>query len=65
MDSIRIDNKEFACRDLLERAIRSLKSPPGQVPRSRWFRATRVFAIGSTTAYALCREFGLDPDELV
>lgn len=31
----------------------------------RWVVVRDVFAVGSTSAIALCREFDLDPDELL
>ena len=37
----------------------------GRSKRPRWAFVRRVFAVGSTTAWALCVEHGLDPDEEV
>jgi hypothetical protein len=31
----------------------------------RWYVASEVFAIGSTSAVKLCEEFGLDPDATI
>ena len=46
-------------KGLVERAVRNA-SLPGQ---PRWVAVKRTFAVGSTSAHALCRRFGLDPDE--
>lgn len=31
----------------------------------RWVLVRNLFAVGSTVAHALCREFELDPDEVL
>lgn len=50
-------------RDLVRRAVhgagRNLPAGP------RWSHVTRVFAIGSTRAAALCEEFNMDPDVFI
>lgn len=61
---MKLADNEFAERDLIERVMRNLQGPAGNTyGRQRWAIVTGVFAIGSTCARALCREFGLDPDE--
>lgn len=43
---------------LVERAVRNAHRPGYQ----KWAGVMDVFAVGSTSARALCMEFGLDPD---
>ena len=45
--------------DLVERAVRNASKPGSP----RWVAVRETFAFGSTSAHALCRRFGLDPDE--
>lgn len=45
-------------KELVERAVRNARRPGYQ----KWAGVMDVFAVGSTSAQALCREFGLDPD---
>jgi len=53
-------------RDLIRNVLRNLQGPAGNTyGRPRWAIVTDVFAIGSTAAHALCREFDLEPDELL
>lgn len=33
--------------------------------RFRWIAVRDVFAVGSTSAVALCRRFGVDPNETI
>ncbi len=55
--------KRYGERSLLERAVMFARPrrKRGTVPR--WVVVQEVFALGSTFAVQLCREFGLDPDE--
>lgn len=47
---------------LLERAVRNaMPSIVGSAPR--WVAVSDAFALGSTYSMALCRRYGLDPDE--
>lgn len=46
---------------LVERAVRNAH----EVGRPRWATVRQTFAIGSTRASALCRRFGLDPDDVL
>lgn len=56
-----LETENARLRDLVSRAVRSAK--PRDRHSFRWGAVMRVFACGSTTAKALCREFGFDPDE--
>lgn len=61
---MKLADNEIAERDLIEGVMRNLQGPAGNTYGSpRWAIVTDVFAIGSTSACALCREFGLDPEE--
>lgn len=61
---MKLADNEIAERDLIHGVMRNLQGPAGNTyGRPRWAIVTDVFAIGSTSARALCREFGLDPDE--
>lgn len=48
-------------RAMLAAAMRKMR--PTRVPTMRWALVRDHFAIASTQAYALCREFSLDPEE--
>lgn len=53
---------EISDRSLVERAVRNAKpSQAGKAPK--WVAVMDTFALGSTYAYQLCRDFDLDPDE--
>lgn len=50
--------------EMLERAVRSVGDPGrGRGGRPRWAMVADRLAVGATLAMALCRRFGLDPDE--
>lgn len=49
-------------RDLVMRAVINARVRHG-VSRARWACVRDVFGCGSTLAWALCREFGLNPDD--
>ena len=58
--------RQFNERDLIGRVLRSavpVKKAGAGVPR--WVWVSNHFSMGSTVSCALCREFGLDPDERV
>jgi hypothetical protein len=38
------------------------RSEPGPLTGPAWHKVSFLFGVGSTTATALCREFGADPD---
>lgn len=57
---------QFNERDLIGRVLRSavpVKKAGAGVPR--WVWVSNHFSTGSTVSCALCREFFLDPDEMV
>ncbi|MEQ8888572.1 MAG: hypothetical protein RID93_13090 [Sandaracinaceae bacterium] len=49
--------------ELLRRAVRGAWRGRRRAPR--WVHVRDACAVGSTSAHALCRRFGLDPDEEV
>lgn len=51
----------YEWRELVERAARNAR--PKVRKRYRWAVLMDVFACGSTVAWNICKEFGLDPDE--
>lgn len=59
---ITLSGCKFTEDDLLARAVRGV-SGTGRQKRPRWALMTDVFLCGSGVAHALCRRFGLDPDE--
>lgn len=63
---MRLAGIEFTERGLIERVVRGIRRPlKGNPPRPRWAVAMDVFCCGASVAIALCREFGLDPDEIL
>lgn len=54
---------EFKERDLISRALHNMEPIRGRRHLPRWAVVAYRFGVGSTVASALCREFGLDPDE--
>jgi hypothetical protein len=55
---------EFTERELLERVMRNMRGKRrGRYMNQRWILVKAVFGVGSGVAYALCHEFGLDPDK--
>ena len=55
----------FDERDLINRVMRNLRPRRGERSVMRWVLVQDTFAVGSTVARALCREFNLDPDEVI
>lgn len=53
----------FEARDLLGRVMRRLKGSPRKWPR--WVVVCDSFDVTTTVALGLCREFNLNPEELV
>lgn len=49
--------------ELVRRAIMNAGPKRGATREQRWVSVMRVFAVGSTSAYHLCREAGVDPEE--
>lgn len=54
----------YEWRDLTKRAVIGARAT-GRGLAYRWVAVMDTFAVGSTVAHNLCREFGLDPDEKV
>lgn len=54
----------FEDRDLIRRVMRNMR-PKSRYGEQRWVLVVNLFAVGSTVAYALCQEFGLDPEEVI
>lgn len=54
---------EISERTLLHHAMRNLR--PRKRAQMRWVMVREHFNMGSTAAYALCREFKMDPEETV
>ena len=54
----------YAAEELVRRAIRNARPrKPGMSPR--WVAVQDAFALGSTYSVALCRGFGIYPEELI
>lgn len=49
--------------ELVRRAIKNVKPPRGASLYQRWVAVMYLFAVGSTTAFILCNQAGVDPDE--
>ena len=71
LDGKPLTEKENICgvarpsdRELLRRAISNARPERGESKAVRWGDVMRVFGVGSTTAHILCREAGIDPEEL-
>lgn len=70
--AMRTDHFELSSRDLAELLTRALlvgrvvrNAHNGRWPAPRWVHVQAVTALGSTSAASLCREYGLDPDEIL
>jgi len=59
---ITLSGCEYTEDDLLSRAVRGVTGT-GRQKRPRWALMTDVFLCGSGVAHALCRRFGVDPNE--
>lgn len=53
----------YSDRELLRKAVTF--ASPSQRKTPRWVVVMDIFHVGSTSAYAICEEFGLDPDEVL
>lgn len=63
---IKLDIHEFEERDLIRRVLLNLPRATGRKPRQfRWVVVRDLFGVGSTVANALCREFDMDPEEMI
>jgi hypothetical protein len=54
---------EIPDAELVARAIASSRSRSQS--KQRWVAVMHIFCLGSTSAQALCKRFGFDPDEEV
>ena len=64
MSTVKLGENEYTHEELLRRAVRFMRPQrPGIDPR--WVTVRNSFGLGSTSARALCREYGLDPEEIV
>ena len=59
-----IDSGGKSLPDLLRRAMKNIGRGSCE-ERPRWFFVSKIFAVGSTTAYSLCRSLDVDPEEVV
>jgi hypothetical protein len=50
--------------DLVERAVRNAR-PRGTGKFVRWSAVGEAFGLGSTSSMALCKRFGLNPDDQI
>ena len=58
--------KQFQERDLIERVMRNAQKVKTKgCGIHRWVWVCNHFCVGGTVAQALCREFGLDPYDMV
>jgi len=55
----------FEERELIGRVMRNMRTVKRSYGTQRWVRVMHTFCVGSTVAYALCEEFGYDPEEQV
>lgn len=51
--------------ELLRRAVERARSKSTLAVHPRWAAVRDVFMLGSTSAKALCKRFGVDPDQAV
>lgn len=64
--TLRLADHNFEERDLVRRVMRNAKPVKQQhAGTPRWDWVSKTFTVGSSVAYALCREFQLDPEERV
>jgi hypothetical protein len=64
--NITLSGCELRLRDLIWGVMHNVKGPSkyrSKYGAPRWVLVRNAFAVGSGVATALCREFGLDPDE--
>jgi len=51
---------------LLQLAVSGVRNPlPGNDGRPRWSLVGDLFGLGITSSAALCRKFGVDPEEIL
>jgi len=64
--TLRLADHDFNERDLIGRVMRTAKPVKHKhAGTPRWGWVSKTFTVGSSVAYALCREFQLDPEERV
>lgn len=61
---IKLERHVFEMRELLGRAVRNVRGKRGNT-LPRWALVRELFCCGSTVATHMCREFDLDPDEVL
>lgn len=55
---------DFEDRALVGRVMRNMKGI-SRYGTQRWVLVKNTFGVGCTVAYALCHEFGLNPDDIL
>ena len=55
---------EYQERSLVRAALRGMRGT-SRYGQERWILVMELFGLGSTVARALCREFEMDPDEVL
>ena len=63
--SLTLAGHSFEERELIGRVMRNMRKAKKSYGTLRWVRVMNTFCVGSTVAYALCEEFGYDPEEQV
>ena len=63
--SMTLAGHPFEERELIGRVMRNMRTVNRSCGTQRWVRVMHTFCVGSTVAYALCEEFGYDPEEQV
>lgn len=61
---LNLAGNEFDEQDLIGRVMQNIRGN-SRNPQPRWVLVRDQFAVGSTVSKALCREFDLDPDEVI
>ena len=54
---------QYSDEELVNRAMRNLKSQKIDSEEPRWVCVKNTFGVGSTVARAMCEKYGMDPDE--
>lgn len=54
----------YSDEKLMERAVTFPRNLAMQ-DRARWAIVRDIFCVGSTTAHAICKRFGANPDDIV
>ncbi len=64
MCTLNLAGNAYDERRLLAYVMKHMRSPT-RYTQPRWAVVRDMFGVGSTVAHALCREFDLDPDDLL